>query len=193
MPAAAMSAAAVTVAVRVSVARAIRVRVEDQRSGKERGDRLVRGTRHPAVERNMRVLERRTRATADTAANQRRDLLRLQKTRKGAMTLPVRRDHFRTGDLTVLNVVNLKERAVPEMLEHRAVVIWNCDFHDSSLLYVGLEIAGTDARQDVRRRPAPRGCETLLRPLMTDDSRRRARFYVLLSIFKTPRQVARTL
>ena len=115
---------------------AMGVRVESQRSLRERPCRLVRVSLHAGVELDADVGQRHLRAHADAAANQRVDLGRLQKSGQRSVATPVGINDLRSRKLSVFHIVQLELLGVTEMLKDLSVLISNRDSHcNSSFLH----------------------------------------------------------
>lgn len=131
----------------LAVMRAVRLRRIFKRSCEMLRDRLIRRALDTCVDADTDLSERLDRTCADAAADQRIDIVFLQKLRERTVTAALRADDLRLFDGILLDVIELKCLRVTEVLKHRTVFIFirDCNSHRSfSFLHGGqkTKIAG---------------------------------------------------
>ena len=131
LAAAGVLAAAVIVVMAVVVAMNVGVIAEG--AAQQGLHRLVGRAGHPAEQADARLGQGRLGAAADAAADQDVCLHLAQQPGQSAVALAVGAHHLAGDHLAVFHLIELELRGMAEMLEHLAVLIGNCDFHDEFL------------------------------------------------------------
>lgn len=130
-----MGAAMLTLCVMMPLAvmRAVRFRRIFERPCEMLRDRLIRRALDARVDADADLTERLDRACADAAADQRIDIIFLQKPRERTVTAALRADDLRLLDGILLDIVELKCLRVTEVLKHRTIFIFirDCNSHRS--------------------------------------------------------------
>ena len=129
MVAAAVVAAGVLLAVMMVAGGALRA---DQSARQQLRHPLVRVAGAAGVQPDARFRQRHLGAAADAAADQGIHLVCLQEARQGPVAAAVGVHHLGGDDRAVLHVIELELCRVTEVLEHLAVFIGDCDFHDDA-------------------------------------------------------------
>ena len=108
---------------------AMRIRVVFQRPGGKGPCRGIRRALDTGVEFDSRIGQRHPGAHADAAADQSVHFGRVQETGQRAVAAAVGVDDLFSHDGSILGIVQLELRGMPEMLEHFSVFVSDCDSH----------------------------------------------------------------
>ena len=129
-PAPAVGAAAVALV--VVVVGAVDVRVEDQLPGQivGHGGGCIAGKAAEQLDAGLH--QRHLRPGADAAAEQDVCAMLYENARQCAMALSIRRDDLGAQELAVFGLIELELCGAAKVLEHLAVFIGDCDFHEDA-------------------------------------------------------------
>lgn len=136
--AAAVAAAVMSLA--VMVVAAYGVGVEDQCAVQKRLDGRIRAAGSAREQLDARLGQRRARAAADAAADQRIRAVCLQKACKRAVAAADRADDLTRHDRVVFHGVELEGLAMAEVLEDLSVLVGDCNFHISVSFPIDLTV-----------------------------------------------------
>ena len=93
---------------------------------------LVCIAHNAAVDLDIRILQRKAGAAADAAANEHIHAKALQKASQGAMAAAVGVHHLGGNHFARLCGIDFKLGGVTKVLEHIAIFVGNCNFHNFS-------------------------------------------------------------
>lgn len=127
---AAMIAAYMALTVVMIVMIAVYIGVKLQFTLQESCDRIVCISGNTAIQLDPSSCKGCLRAAANTAANQNVCIERMQDASQCAVSAAVRINDFRSGDSSILSIIDLKLCRMAKMLEDLAILISNCDSHN---------------------------------------------------------------